>query len=63
VNGSVDSNSSHDPNNPFQLPDPPKFPNGGIFTPPQGGGANFSLGAARRGHAATRSTAVGEPWP
>ena len=45
VNGTLDTNSSIDPNNPFSLPDPPRFPNGGIFKPPAGGGANFSIGA------------------
>ena len=45
VNGTVDTASATDPNNPFMYPNPPKFPNGGIFTPPKGGGANFSMGA------------------
>ena len=54
MNGSLDSESNSsaaDPNNPFKLPNtvPDKdghvFPRGGIFTPPRGGGANFSLGA------------------
>ena len=53
VNGSLDSNvsvsagtstsTSTDPNNPFPLPNPPKFPNGGIFKPPAGGGARRPL--------------------
>lgn len=45
VNGTLDTLSDHDHNNPFLYPDPPKFPNGGIFTPSAGTGANFSLGA------------------
>ena len=45
VNGTVDSASSTDPNNPFLYPNPPQFPNGGIFVPPADGGADFSMGA------------------
>ena len=37
VNGTVDD-TAHDSNNPFKLPNPPKFPNGGIFSPPPGAG-------------------------
>lgn len=44
VNGTLDD-GAHDSNNPFKLPNQPKFPNRGIFTPPTGGGANFSMGA------------------
>jgi hypothetical protein len=46
VNGTLDAASNgSDPNNPFKLPNPPKFPNGGIYRPPPGAGANFSIGA------------------
>lgn len=48
VNGTLDTSpDSGKPGleNPFQYPDPPRYPTGGIFTPPPGGGANFSLGA------------------
>ena len=46
VNGSLDTEAGgHDSNNPFVYPDPPRYPHGGIFTPPFGGGANFSMGA------------------
>eukprot|EP01043_Picozoa_sp_COSAG02_P015888 COSAG02_NODE_687_length_18478_cov_23.093476_8_plen_471_part_00 len=45
VNGTLDAKQGHDANNPFLYPNPPKFPNGGIFTPPSGMGANFSMGA------------------
>ena len=45
VNGTLDTKQSHDPNNPFLYPNAPKFPNGGIFRPPAGAGANFSMGA------------------
>ena len=54
VNGTLDPNATSvgpnpqagsDPDNPFLYPNPPRFPNGGIFTPPTGGGANFSMGA------------------
>ena len=45
VNGTLDTKQSHDPNNPFPYPSPPKFPYGGIFRPPAGAGANFSMGA------------------
>jgi hypothetical protein len=44
VNGTLDAKQG-DPNNPFLYPNPPKFPNGGIFTPHAGTGANFSMGA------------------
>jgi hypothetical protein len=33
------------PNNPFLYPNPPAFPNGGIYTPPYGTGAPLALGA------------------
>ena len=48
VNGTLDTNATSvgpnpqagsDPDNPFLYPNPPRFPNGGIFTPPTGGGA------------------------
>eukprot|EP00040_Diaphanoeca_grandis_P039957 m.260737 g.260737 ORF g.260737 m.260737 type:complete len:300 (+) comp40529_c0_seq1:93-992(+) len=48
VNGTLDSNRTSptpDPNNPFLYPNPPKFPNGGIFTPPKGQGAAFTVGS------------------
>ena len=45
VNGTVDTSKLVPSNNPFALPNPPKYPNGGIFRPPAGGGANFSMGA------------------
>ena len=48
VNGTLDSkqhSSGVDPDNPFAYPNPPSFPVGGIYTPPQGKGANFALGA------------------
>jgi len=41
VNGSLDGG----PENPFLYPDPPKYPTGGIFAPPEGEGADFGLGA------------------
>jgi len=47
VNGTLDNTA--DParvaDNPFAYPDPPRFPNGGIFKPPAGSGANLTLGA------------------
>ena len=48
VNGTLDSkqrSSGVDPDNPFAYPNPPSFPVGGIYTPPQGKGADFALGA------------------
>ena len=48
VNGTLDSQHSSagvDQNNPFAYPNPPSFPTGGSYTPPQGKGANFALGA------------------
>ena len=47
VNGTLDNRSGPqglDPRNPFLYPNPPTFPNGGIFEPPHGGGADFALG-------------------
>ena len=44
VNGTLDAKQG-DSNNPFLYPNTPKFPKGGIFTPPAGVGANFSMGA------------------
>lgn len=46
VNGTLDSKGTSDANNPFRYPDPPEFPNGGIYRPPPGhAGADFALGA------------------
>ena len=47
VNGSLDStdNPSQSDRNPFAYPNPPRFPNGGIYKPPPGQGANLTLGA------------------
>ena len=45
VNGTVDTSKLAPSYNPFKLPNPPKFPGRGIFKPPVGGGANFSMGA------------------
>lgn len=48
VNGTLDAtrSGSSDNNNPFRYPDPPRFPNGGIYRPPAGEpGADFALGA------------------
>ena len=36
VNGTLDSHGASDSNNPFRYPNPPKFPNGGIYRPPPG---------------------------
>lgn len=45
VNGSLDSGEA-DTRNPFAYPNTAKgFPTGGIFAPPLGGDANFSVGA------------------
>ena len=41
--GSGSSSSSGASDNPFAYPDAPAFPNGGIFTPPAGSGANLAL--------------------
>mmetsp|Transcript_22266 Transcript_22266/g.58160 ORF Transcript_22266/g.58160 Transcript_22266/m.58160 type:complete len:302 (-) Transcript_22266:653-1558(-) len=46
VDGELDNHGdSGDRHNPFKYPDPPKFPIGGIFTPPPGGGADFAVGS------------------
>jgi len=48
VNGTLDNSfpsKQDDDRNPFAYPDPPRFPNGGIYQPPSGQGANLTLGA------------------
>ena len=46
VNGTLDSKDNSDHNNPFMYPDPPQFPNGGIYQPSDGQpGPDFALGA------------------
>ena len=51
VNGSLDVVSGADKagkpavHNPFRYPDPPRYPQGGIFHPPPGQGADFDVGA------------------